>query len=198
MLGVAALAAAGIYALLRSYPLAAKACCAPLIAHFAWYSIAGAVVRVKREDMFARHREPRRQIPVLNEQIRAYAREAGVTYLDLFRVFRDEDHGIRPELTRDGVHLSPEGYAVMEPMVEEVLGTLLVNRVPLSEPARLPPQRLPSPWTEAATEVDVRPSRARQAPGVPRIMASRACSLESWPSQKRAMVPMCSSAPTSA
>lgn len=48
----------------------------------------------------------------LNQELEAIAQAEGVYYLDLYALFADSQGNIRPELTSDGLHLSPEGYRV--------------------------------------------------------------------------------------
>ena len=50
----------------------------------------------------------------LNRQIMLIAQEEGVSYLNLYPLFRDEQNQMRPELTTDGIHLSRQGYQVWQ------------------------------------------------------------------------------------
>jgi lysophospholipase L1-like esterase len=52
-----------------------------------------------------------RTIP-LNQQIARLAEQEGVSYLALTSAFADSDGTLRREFTTDGLHLSPQGYAV--------------------------------------------------------------------------------------
>lgn len=70
-------------------------------------------------------KEPNVKIPKLNSMIRAYAEKNGVYYLDYFSALDDGNNGIIPEYTSDGVHLTPEGYQIMEPMVEKAIANVL-------------------------------------------------------------------------
>jgi lysophospholipase L1-like esterase len=48
----------------------------------------------------------------LNQELKAIAEESGVHFLDLHPLFTDAQGNLRPELTTDGLHLSPQGYLV--------------------------------------------------------------------------------------
>jgi lysophospholipase L1-like esterase len=48
----------------------------------------------------------------LNRLLRASAERLGVRYLDLWPAFADRRGALAPELTTDGLHLSPSGYLV--------------------------------------------------------------------------------------
>ncbi|AKG24439.1 SGNH/GDSL hydrolase family protein [Calothrix sp. 336/3] len=55
---------------------------------------------------------PNSRIRQLNRKIQAIATEQGVKYLDLHPLFVNNQGNLRPELTTDGLHLSPQGYLV--------------------------------------------------------------------------------------
>jgi len=69
--------------------------------------------------------EPNIKIPKLNAMIKDYAENNQVYYLDYFSALDDGNNGILPALTTDGVHLTLEGYKVMEPMVEKAINSVL-------------------------------------------------------------------------
>ena len=52
------------------------------------------------------------RILTLNEQIKAIAKEEGGIYLDLYPLFADTNGNLNPELSSDGLHLSPQGYKI--------------------------------------------------------------------------------------
>lgn len=62
--------------------------------------------------------QPAGKIVALNAWIRAYAQEHHVVYLDYFDAMVAPNLGLRPELSGDGVHPNPMGYAIMEPLAE--------------------------------------------------------------------------------
>jgi len=71
--------------------------------------------------------KPNEKIPALNEMIKAYADEANHTYLDYFSEMADERNGLPKKYASDEVHPTPEGYSVMEPMVEKAIADALKN-----------------------------------------------------------------------
>ena len=68
---------------------------------------------------------PPTDILKLNAWMRDYARSAGFTYLDYYTAMVDADGMMRDGLSNDGVHPTPAGYAVMAPLVEAALKTVL-------------------------------------------------------------------------
>ena len=68
---------------------------------------------------------PNIKIPKLNKMIKQYAEESGAYYLDYFTALEDGNNGMIKEYTTDGVHLTLEGYQVMEPLVENALQKVL-------------------------------------------------------------------------
>ena len=52
------------------------------------------------------------RIRQLNDRNRETAERRGATYVDLWPAFADPSGHIRPELTKDNLHLSPAGYLV--------------------------------------------------------------------------------------
>jgi lysophospholipase L1-like esterase len=57
--------------------------------------------------------ETAKTIIALNEWIRGYAEQIGATYADYHRAMSDTKGGMKPGLSRDEVHPTAEGYAVM-------------------------------------------------------------------------------------
>jgi lysophospholipase L1-like esterase len=53
---------------------------------------------------------PNSRIQDFNNQLETLARQEGVYYLDLYPLFANPDGNLRPELSTDGLHLSPLGY----------------------------------------------------------------------------------------
>ncbi|MFQ3340482.1 MAG: lysophospholipase L1-like esterase [Flavobacteriaceae bacterium] len=69
--------------------------------------------------------EPNIKIPKLNAMIKEYAAENNVFYLDYFSALNDGNNGIIPAYTYDGVHLTKEGYELLEPMLEQAIDRVL-------------------------------------------------------------------------
>ncbi|NLO69733.1 MAG: acylhydrolase [Porphyromonadaceae bacterium] len=73
--------------------------------------------------------EPHVKIPQLNVMIKEYAKKKKITYVDYFSVMADERNGLIAAYTNDGVHCTPEGYAVMEKMIVPEINKLLKKKV---------------------------------------------------------------------
>ena len=67
------------------------------------------------------NKNPNIKIPKLNSKIKKYAIETGVHYLDYFKALDNGNNGINKEFSYDVVHLTIEGYKVLEPLVENAL-----------------------------------------------------------------------------
>jgi lysophospholipase L1-like esterase len=72
--------------------------------------------------------EPAEKIVALNEMLKAYALKNGMVYLDYFSAMADSRHGLKAELTFDGVHPNEAGYKVMEPLAEKAIGIALQQK----------------------------------------------------------------------
>lgn len=71
---------------------------------------------------------PAARIRALNQRIEVYAREAGAVYLDYHAAMRNAEGGLDAELAGDGVHPSPAGYAVMQPLAQRAIERALEGR----------------------------------------------------------------------
>lgn len=61
----------------------------------------------------------------LNDWLRAYATRERIIYVDYGPVLAAPDGAMRPELTLDGIHPNPDGYAAMEPLTREAVARAL-------------------------------------------------------------------------
>jgi lysophospholipase L1-like esterase len=61
---------------------------------------------------------PAPKVVALNAWIRSYAAEKGHIYVDYHTAMKDERDGLPATLSRDGVHPTDAGYAVMAPLAE--------------------------------------------------------------------------------
>ncbi|MGI0487019.1 GDSL-type esterase/lipase family protein [Pantanalinema rosaneae CENA516] len=59
-------------------------------------------------------RIPGERIGWLNQQLATIVGQSGATYLDVYSAMADEAGYMRPEMTTDGIHLSPQGYATWQ------------------------------------------------------------------------------------
>ena len=69
--------------------------------------------------------EPAGRLAELDAWIRATAKARGLVYADYPSVLADPGQPIRPEFSRDGIHPTAKGYAVMRPVVEAALARAL-------------------------------------------------------------------------
>jgi lysophospholipase L1-like esterase len=61
---------------------------------------------------------PAPKVLALNRWIKAYAAEKGYVYVDYHSALKDSRDGLPANLSKDGVHPLPAGYAIMAPLVE--------------------------------------------------------------------------------
>ena len=69
--------------------------------------------------------KPNIKIPQLNTLIKKYAEENEVFYLDYFSALNNGRNGIDKKYSYDGVHLTLEGYEILEPLLEKALKKVL-------------------------------------------------------------------------
>lgn len=60
-------------------------------------------------------------LPPLNQQIAAVARSKGAKFVNLYPSFADARGYLRTELSADGVHITPKGYAIWERKLRPLL-----------------------------------------------------------------------------
>jgi len=75
-----------------------------------------------------RGKEPAPKVRTLNAWIEQYAAANGYTYLDYYTPMADAAGGMKAGLASDGVHPTPEGYAIMAPLAEQAIATALENK----------------------------------------------------------------------
>jgi lysophospholipase L1-like esterase len=66
--------------------------------------------------------QPAEEIRALNEWLRDFCRRDGDVYLDYYSALADAQGGMKPGLSIDGVHPTPQGYAIMAPLAEKAIG----------------------------------------------------------------------------
>jgi len=64
----------------------------------------------------------------LNAWMREYAAVHDVVYLDYHSAMADEQQGLGPELSADGVHPNAAGYRLMAPMVQQAIAQALAEQ----------------------------------------------------------------------
>jgi lysophospholipase L1-like esterase len=62
--------------------------------------------------------EPAPKIDMVNAWLRGYALAKGFVYVDFHSAMKDAQDGLPPTLSKDGVHPTAAGYAIMAPLVE--------------------------------------------------------------------------------
>jgi lysophospholipase L1-like esterase len=70
-------------------------------------------------------RRPPEQIKALNNWMKEYATKNHHTYLDYFSAMVDDKGFLKEELSNDGLHPNPQGYAVMNPRAEAAISVAL-------------------------------------------------------------------------
>ena len=65
------------------------------------------------------------KISALNEIIRDYAQNNGITYLDYYSSMADDRKGLIEDFTYDGVHPNKLGYTIMGSLLETAIGETL-------------------------------------------------------------------------
>jgi len=69
--------------------------------------------------------EPAEKVVSLNSWMKDYCAKTGCVYADYFTPMSDEKHGMREGLSRDGIHPTPAGYAIMAPIAERAIAQAL-------------------------------------------------------------------------
>ena len=68
---------------------------------------------------------PVEKISTLNEIMRDYAQNNGITYLDYYASMVDDKKGLTEDYTYDGVHPNKNGYTIMESLLEMAIAATL-------------------------------------------------------------------------
>lgn len=69
--------------------------------------------------------EPAAKIKTLNAWLVTYCAENKFTYLDYYSAMADENGGMKPGISKDGVHPNGAGYAIMQPLAEAAIAKTL-------------------------------------------------------------------------
>lgn len=73
--------------------------------------------------------QPANEIRALNDWVKDFCKRDGDTYLDYYSSLADAQGGMKPGLSKDGVHPTPAGYAIMAPLAENAIGEALKQSV---------------------------------------------------------------------
>ena len=71
---------------------------------------------------------PPEQIRALNDWMRRYAAENGLTYLDYYSATADDRGFLKDEFSEDGLHPNAKGYAAMAPLAEQAVAAALKKK----------------------------------------------------------------------
>ncbi len=69
--------------------------------------------------------QPADEIRALNAWLKDFCGRDGDVYLDYYSAMADERGGMKPGLSKDGVHPTPQGYAIMAPLAEKAIAAAL-------------------------------------------------------------------------
>jgi lysophospholipase L1-like esterase len=72
------------------------------------------------------------EIVQLNDWLQQYCQAHGLVYLDYYSAMADAQGRMKPELTGDGLHPSPAGFAVMAPLAEKAIRETLGRPVAIT------------------------------------------------------------------
>lgn len=70
-------------------------------------------------------KNPKEKIPELNELIKQYAKSKNIPYVDYYSAMVDDNKGLKPEYSDDGVHPTLAGYEIMMPLVKKEIDKVL-------------------------------------------------------------------------
>jgi lysophospholipase L1-like esterase len=82
--------------------------------------------------------QPADEIRSLNAWLRNFCGRNGDVYLDYYSAMADERGGTKPGLSKDGVHPTSQGYAIMTPLAEKAITMALGLAVPATVPSAHP------------------------------------------------------------
>lgn len=71
---------------------------------------------------------PAPKIRTMNNWLQGYCINHSVTYLDYYSAMADEEGGMRPGLSFDGVHPNARGYAIMTPLAQAAIDKALSGK----------------------------------------------------------------------
>ncbi|WP_299528272.1 SGNH/GDSL hydrolase family protein [uncultured Lutibacter sp.] len=71
--------------------------------------------------------EPAEKVVKLNEQLKVYANQNDLIFVDYFTSMSNNYNGLKDGLGDDGIHPNTAGYLIMEPLIEEAISKALIN-----------------------------------------------------------------------
>lgn len=68
------------------------------------------------------------KVDALNSKLKQYAQSNKLIFVDYNTAMRDAKGGMREGLAKDGIHPTPSGYAVMEPIIKSAINKVLEKK----------------------------------------------------------------------
>jgi len=68
------------------------------------------------------------KVDALNSKLKQYAQSNKLIFVDYNTAMRDAKGGMREGLAKDGIHPTPSGYAVMEPIIKNAIKKVLEKK----------------------------------------------------------------------
>jgi lysophospholipase L1-like esterase len=65
------------------------------------------------------------KVDALNSKLKQYAQSSKLIFADYNTAMRDAKGGMREDLAKDGIHPTPAGYALMEPIIKSAINKVL-------------------------------------------------------------------------
>lgn len=72
--------------------------------------------------------EPAEKVVKLNALLKTYAKQQNLVFVDYFAPMADASNGLKKELGDDGVHPNTAGYLIMEPLIENAIAKILIQK----------------------------------------------------------------------
>lgn len=85
--------------------------------------ILASVTPAARYPMHPEVSDPAAKIVALNVWIKSYCAQEKLTYLDYWTAMAAPDGGMKPGISKDGVHPNGAGYAIMQPLAEAAIAS---------------------------------------------------------------------------
>ncbi|MBB6368975.1 SGNH/GDSL hydrolase family protein [Chryseobacterium shigense] len=65
------------------------------------------------------------KVDALNSRLKQYVQNNKLVFVDYNEAMRDAKGGMREGLAKDGIHPTPAGYAIMEPIIKNIINKIL-------------------------------------------------------------------------
>jgi len=72
--------------------------------------------------------EPAAKVRTVNQWMQEFCKQHGYTYVDYYTALATEGGAMKPGTSRDGVHPTAEGYAIMAPLAQAGIDKALKGR----------------------------------------------------------------------